>query len=35
MTQQLEEGHGLSDRHGGNWVDEETIMKDQLNKHRR
>merc|ERR1712085_235045 len=31
MKQQLEEGHGLSDSHGGHWIDEETVMKEQLN----
>ena len=35
MKQQLEEGYGLSDSHGCHWVDEETIVKEQLNKRRR
>ena len=35
MKQQLEEGHGMSDSHGGNWVDEETIIEEKLNNRRR
>ena len=30
MKHQLEEGHGISDSHGGHWVDEKAIMKEQL-----